>query len=163
MVDDQLEIEVDKICEYQRKHDTLAFYKRMQLFCSECLLLINREYLKCDEIEIINQIRQIWASNNYDIEVIRKFHFTILEKTAVMTIKEMNTKRHAALGAIQSVATPFEAWEGNECYRADMLDFFIGDIYKVEVDIKVLYLKIKDYFSGILINCNSPITTQDNA
>ena len=69
MVDDQLEIEVDKICEYQRKHDTLAFYKRMQLFCSECLLLINREYLKCDEIEIINQIRQIWASNNYDIEV----------------------------------------------------------------------------------------------
>ena len=27
MVDDQLEIEVDKICEYQRKHDTLAFTK----------------------------------------------------------------------------------------------------------------------------------------
>ncbi len=55
----------------------------------------------------------------------------------------MNTKRHAALGAIQSVATPFEAWE-IECYRADMLDFFIGDMYKVEVDIKVLYLKIKE-------------------
>ncbi len=73
MVDDQLEIEVDKICEYQRKHDTLAFTKECN-FCSECLLLINREYLKCDEIEIINQIRQIWASNNYDIEVIRKFH-----------------------------------------------------------------------------------------
>lgn len=27
MVDDQLEIEVDKICEYQRKHDTLALQK----------------------------------------------------------------------------------------------------------------------------------------
>ena len=107
MVDDQLEIEVDKICEYQRKHDTLAFYKRMQLFCSECLLLINREYLKCDEIEIINQIRQIWASNNYDIEVIRKFHFTILEKTAVMTIKEMFTIIYVAFGSFLSVAKPF--------------------------------------------------------
>ena len=64
---------------------------------------------------------------------------------------------------VQKLCGSFEASEGNECYRADMLDFFIGDMYKVEVDIKVLYLKIKDYFSGILINCNSPITTQDNA
>ena len=40
-----------------------------------------------------------------------------------MTIKEMNTKRHAALGAIQSVATPFEAWEGNECLQSRHVGF----------------------------------------
>lgn len=32
MVDDQLEIEVDKICEYQRKHDTLAFLQKNATF-----------------------------------------------------------------------------------------------------------------------------------
>jgi hypothetical protein len=141
---------VDKICEYHREHDTIEFYFKIHECMSECLFLINQNLLEEDEKEIILQAKKMWNKKNYDDDVIKNLHFLILNKKIKMNRENRDMKRYSALSAIQGTMMTFEAWNDNEVYRSDSLEFFIGNMIASGVSENILHMVIKKEFIDFL-------------
>lgn len=138
-----IEYIIDKICQYNKSHDSFDNYRKLMFCIEHCLNLLSPSIFSEDELSMLNTGINIWH-NKYDRE---KLHEINLRFSRIWATHNYEDKiKDNAMQAAAFILTPYEGWSPETYLRPFAFEYFMGYMLYTNVDWNTLCkIIIEDY------------------